>query len=163
MACGLTIQLYCRYWDMRWCRPAVNVHCYTVFLNCSLSSTVQSIIVFCPKVGLSLQTQHSPLYLLLSRLFVSSNSPFIIMLSTIWYLLPRTFFPFIIPSRSSFSRQFLLSQWPSQFRFIFVTSSIILPSPTLSSTTVFFCPFYMLHPSPYPRLKCFQTFLLTQS
>ena len=83
----------------------------------------QSIIVFCPRAGLSLQTQHSPLYPLLSILFVSSYSPFIIMLSIIWYLLlPRTFFPFTIPSRASFSRQFLLSQWPSQFIFLFFIS-----------------------------------------
>ena len=42
-------------------------------------------------------------------------------------------------SRVSFSKQFLLSQWPSQFLFLFlISSSIILPSPTLSSTTAFF-------------------------
>ena len=59
------------------------------------------------------------------------------MLSIIWYLLlPQTFFPFTIPSRESFSRQFLLSQGPSQFFFLFF--SIILLSPTLSSTTAFF-------------------------
>ena len=59
---------------------------------------IQSIIVFFPRAGLSLQTQRSPLYPLLS-LFVSSYSSFIIMLSIIWYLLlPRTFFPFTIPS-----------------------------------------------------------------
>ena len=47
------------------------------------------------------------------------------MLSIIWYiLLPQTFFPFTIPSRASFSRQFLLSQWPSQFLFLFLISSI---------------------------------------
>ena len=62
------------------------------------------------------------------------------MLSIIWYLLlPRTFFPFTIPSRASFNRQFLLSQCPNQFLFLFlISSSIILPSPTLSSTTAFF-------------------------
>ena len=61
------------------------------------------------------------------------------MLSIIWYfLLPRTFFPFTIPSRASFSRQFLPSQWPSQFLFLFlISSSIILPSPTLSITIAF--------------------------
>ena len=61
------------------------------------------------------------------------------MLTIIWYLLlPRTFFPFTIPSRASFSRQFLLSQWPSQFIFLFyMSSSIVLPSPTLSSKTPF--------------------------
>ena len=41
--------------------------------------------------------------------------------------------------RAYFSRQFLLDQWPSQFLFLFlISSSIVLPSPTLSSTTAFF-------------------------
>ena len=44
-----------------------------------------------------------------------------------------------IPSRAFFSRHFLLSQRPSQFLFLFYSrSSIILPSPTLSSKTAFF-------------------------
>ena len=62
------------------------------------------------------------------------------MLSIIWYLLlPQTFFPFTIPSRASFSRQFVHSQWPSLFIFLFlISSSVILPPPTLSSTTAFF-------------------------
>ena len=42
-------------------------------------------------------------------------------------------------SRASFSRQFLLSKWRSQFLFLFfVSSSILLPSPTFSSETAFF-------------------------
>ena len=42
-------------------------------------------------------------------------------------------------SRASVIRQFLLSQWASQFLFLFlISSSIILPSSTLSSTTAFF-------------------------
>ena len=81
-------------------------------------------------------------------LFVSSHSPFIMLLSVICYLLlPRTFFPFTIPSRVSFSRQFLLSQSPSQFLFLFfISSSILLPSPTLSSITEYlFCLVYFTH------------------
>ena len=94
--------------------------------------------MFCPRAGLSLQTQHSPLYSLLR--LPPSYSSFIIMLSIIWYiLLPRTFFSFTIPSRACFSKQFLLSQWPSQFLFLFFISyRIVLPFPTLSSTTEFF-------------------------
>ena len=84
----------------------------------------------CPRAGLSLQTQHSLLFPLLSlpfRIFISS---FIIMLSIIWYLLlPRTFFPFTIPSRASFSRQFLLSQWPSQFRFLLSLAALFFLLP----------------------------------
>ena len=79
---------------------------------------------------------HSAVFLAL--LFISPYSPFIIMLCIIWFLLPRTFFLFTIPSRASFSRQFL-SQWPSQYLFLlFIRSSIILPSSTPSSTTAFF-------------------------
>ena len=105
-----------------------------------------SIIVLCPRAGLSMQTifhcKHSILHstLFSASLFISSDSPFI-MLSIIWYLLllPQTFFPFTIPPRSSYSRQFLLSHWPSKFLFLFfISSSIILPSLTLSSTTAFF-------------------------
>ena len=40
--------------------------------------------------------------------------------SIIWYLLlPRTLFTCTILSRASFSRQFLLRKWPSQFLFLF--------------------------------------------
>ena len=99
----------------------------------------QSIVLFGPRAGLSLQTQHFPLYPLSAFLFVSAYSPFTMMLSIIsHFLLPQTFFPFTIPYRASFSRQFLLSQWPSQFIFLFfISCSIILTSPTLSSTTAF--------------------------
>ena len=51
-----------------------------------------------------------------------------------------------LPEHPSFSRQFLLSQWPSQFLFLFlISSSIILPSPTLSSTTAFLFCLSILH------------------
>ena len=81
----------------------------------------------------SLQTQHSPFYPLLSL-------PFRICIQSIYhnvvYLLisssAANFFLF------PFSRQFLLSQRPSQFLSFFVnSSSIVLPFPTLSSTTAF--------------------------
>ena len=64
-------------------------------------------------------------------LFISPYGLFIMMLSIIWFLLvTRTFFPFTIPPRASFSSQFLLSQWPRQFLFLFfISSSVILPSP----------------------------------
>ena len=64
------------------------------------------------------------------------------MLSIIWYLLRRrTSFLFTIPFRASFSTHFLLSQWPSQFLFLFfISSSIILPSPLfLVQLHVLFC------------------------
>ena len=52
-----------------------------------------------------------------------------------YLLLPRTFFPFSIPSRASFSRHFLVSQRLSQFLFLFfINFSFIRLSPTLSST-----------------------------
>ena len=97
----------------------------------------RAIILFCPRAGLSLQTQHSTLFS--AFLFVSAYSPFVMMLSIIWYfLLPRTFFTFTISSRSSFSMQFLLNQRPSRFLFLFFISSSVLPSPTLSSTTAIY-------------------------
>ena len=88
------------------------------------------------------------------------------MLSIIRYLLlPRTFFPFTIPSRAFFSRQFLLIQWPSQFLFLFLISySIILPSPTLSSTTAFlnfsvhFTRSILLHSHISSASSCFCSF-----
>ena len=61
----------------------------------------QSIIVFCPRAGFSLQTQHSPLYPLLSlpfRIFIQS-----IYHNVVYHLItssPRTFFPLTIPSRA---------------------------------------------------------------
>ena len=62
------------------------------------------------------------------------------MLSIVWFLLqPRTFFPFTIPSRAFLNIQFLLSQWPSQFLFLFfISSSIIFLSLNISSITAFF-------------------------
>ena len=107
----------------------------------------QSIVLFGPRAGVSLQTQHFPLYPLSAFLFVSAYSPFTMMLSIIsHFLLPQTFFPFTIPYRASFSRQFLLSQWPSQFIFLFfISCSIILPFPTLSSTTAFLFRSSILH------------------
>ena len=105
-----------------------------------LANVNQSIIVFCPRAGLSLHTQHSPLYPLLSlpfRIFIQS-----IYHNVVYHLISYSasnFLPFTIPSRASFSRQFLLSQWHSKyFSLFFISSSIILPSPTLSSTTEFF-------------------------
>ena len=106
-----------------------------------------------PKVQVfhcKLSILHSTLFS--AFLFVSAYSPFIIMLSIIWYLLlPLTFYQFTISSRDSFRRQFLLSQWPSQF-------FSYLSVPAFFSV----CSFYTLHPSPYPHLKCFQ-FLFAHS
>ena len=56
-------------------------------------------------------------------------SPFIMMLSIVWYLLPRTFFPFTIPSTASFSRQFLLSQWPIQLLFLLSVPALLFHLP----------------------------------
>ena len=118
-------------------------------------------MVFCPRAGLSLQTQHAPVYLFSPFLFVPSYSPFIIMLSIIWYLLllPRTFFPFTITSRASFSRQFLLSQYPSQFIFLFlISSSIILPPPLFQAKLYFL---FFLHTHISNASSCFCSFRLS--
>ena len=61
----------------------------------------QSIIVFCPRAGLPLQTQQSPLYPLPSLPFRICIQPIYHDAVHHWYLLlSRTFFPFTIPSRA---------------------------------------------------------------
>ena len=77
-------------------------------------------IPFCPRAGLSLQTHHSPLYPLLIL-------PFRIFIQFIYYnvVVSSDIIFCREPSRASFSRQFLLSQWPSQFLFLFFISSSI--------------------------------------
>ena len=127
---------------------------------------IQSIIMFCPRKCLSMQSQHSPLYPLLSLLYVSSYSPFIILLSIIRYLLlPRTSISSTIPSGAS-SRPVLISQWPNQF----FPSSLSAPAVyfllplSLAQLHFLFCyPFYTLHSSLYQHIKCFQSFLLIPS
>ena len=100
----------------------------------------QSFIAFCLRAGLSLQTHNSSLYPLLSppfRIFFIQS----IYYNVVYYLIRSSasiWLPVYLSSRASVSRQFLLSQWPSQFLFLFISSSIILPAPTLSSTTEFF-------------------------
>ena len=91
--------------------------------------------MLCSRAGLSLQAQHSPLYPLLSlpfRIFVQS-----IYHKVVYHLISSAanFLPFTIPPRASFNSQLLLSQFLFLF---FISSSIILPLPTLSSTTAFF-------------------------
>ena len=115
-------------------------------------SVNQSIILFCPRAGLSLQTQHSPVYPLLSI-------PFRILIQSIYnnvvYHLTSSAANFH-PIYHSFSMQFLLSQWPSQFLFLFLSvSTLFFPPPLFLAQLHFFCPFYALHPSPYPHLECF--------
>ena len=133
--------------------------------SCSISIN-QSITVFCPRIGLSLQTEPSPFYPVLSlpfRIFIQS-----IYHKVVYHLISSAanFLPFTIPSRTSFSRQFLLSQWPSNFfsTSLSVPALFFLHPLFLAQLHIYFvCPFYMLHPSPYPRLKCFQSFLLIPS
>ena len=84
------------------------------------------------------QTQHSPLYPLF-------RLPFRIFLQSIYH---NVGYHLISSSASNFLLiyhtfqsifQFLLSQWPSQFLFLsLISSSIIFPTPTLSSTTALF-------------------------
>ena len=129
--------------DLRWIVPQSPVlsrpfQTHVNMESCSVSIN-QSITVSCPRIGLSLQTEPSPFYPLLSLPFRIFIQP--IYHKFVYHLISSTanFLPFIIASRASFSRQLLLSQWPSQFLFLFFISfSIILPPPTLSSTTAFF-------------------------
>ena len=124
------------------------------------TNITQSIIVFCPRAGLSQQTQPSPLYPLL-------NLPFRILIQSIyhnviyhWYLLlPRTFFPFTIPSRASFSSSgpanffcsslsvpaifFLLPLFLAQLHFLFCLS--ILHATSFSMPTSQMLPVVFAH------------------
>ena len=99
-----------------------------------------SIRVFCLRAGLSLQTQHFPLYPLLSlpfRIFIQSIYHNVVYHHIFFCLELSSHLPFLL--EHPLSRHFLLSQCPSQFLFLFhISSSIILPSPTLSSTTDYF-------------------------
>ena len=113
-----------------------------------------------PKGRYFTHTQHSPLYPLPSL-------PFCIFIQSIYHNVvyhlisssASNFFPIYHTFRASLSRQFLLSQWPSQFLFLFLTSpSIILPSPTLSSTTAFFIQYILLHIHISNASSCFCSF-----
>ena len=83
--------------------------------------------MFCPRTGLSLKTQHFPLYPLLSlpfRMFIQS-----IYHNVVYHLISFSavnFLPVYIPSRTFFCRQFLLSQWPGQF-LLLIFNSLLLP------------------------------------
>ena len=139
LSCRVGIHSYVILTEIWWIDCNNATHDYEINFNQNTYTNIQSYWsaqeqVFHCKLGILHTTLFS------AFLFLYSYSPFIIRLSIIWYiLLPRTFFPFTIPSRASFSRQFLLSQWPSQFLSIFFISfSILLPSPTLSSTTALF-------------------------
>ena len=106
-----------------------------------------SIIVFRPRAALSLQTQHSPLYRLLSlpfRICIQSNYH-----DVVYHLISSSdanLLPVTILSKASFSRQFLLSQWPSNF-FFFLSVPILFYLLPLYLFN-FECPFYTLPPSP---------------
>ena len=68
------------------------------------------------------------------------------MVSITWYLiLQRTFIPFTIPSRASFSRQFLLSQWPSQFHFLLSVPAVFFLHPLFLAQLHFLFSLCILH------------------
>ena len=127
--------------------------------SCSISNNL-SITEFCPRIGVSLETEPSPFYPLLSlpfQIFVQS-----IYYKVVYHLISSAanFLPFTIPSRASVSRQFLLSHWPRQFLFLFfISSSIILPSHTISSTTAFVFCLSILY-APYFSISVSEMFIL---
>ena len=89
------------------------------------NNITQAIIVFCSRAGVSLQTRHSPLYPLLSlSLRICTLS---ICHNVVYHLIYSSALN-IFAVYHSFSRQFLLTQWPSQFLFLFfISSSILFP------------------------------------
>ena len=99
-------------------------------------------------------------------LFVSSDSPLIMMLFIIWHiLLLRTFIPLTIPSREFFVRHFLVRSGPANLfsSSLSVPALFFLPPLFLVQLNFLVCQFYMLHLSSYPHRKCFQLFLLIPS
>ena len=100
--------------------------------------------VVCSRAGLSLQTQHTHSTLFSAFLFVSSYSPFIIILSIIWYLLlPRTFFPFTIPSIYKCQSIRLISQYFVSFslnRLLFVYNFAVISNGMPNITQLFRLP-----------------------
>ena len=102
-------------------------------------------------------------------LFVSSYSPFIIMLSIIgWTIFFYIQFPSHLPfllEHPSIGSSFLANVSANFFSFSFSDPALFFLVPLFLAQLLFLfvCPFYTLHPSPYPHLKCFQSFLLTPS
>ena len=102
-----------------------------------------------------------------------SSQPFCIFIHSVYHNVvynlissAATSFAFTIHSRASFSRHFRLSQWPSQFLSLFLSVPalfLLLPHFLVQLHFYFVCPFYTFHPSSYPHLKCFQSFLFIPS
>ena len=120
--------------------------------------------MFCPRAGLSLQTQHSPLYPLLSlpfRIFIQSIYHNVIYHSDFFFCLKlSSHLPFLLEHPSA-GISFLTSGPVNFFSSpLSVPALFFLLLLFLAQLHFLFCfPFYTLHPSPYPHLKCFQSFL----
>ena len=123
----------------------------------------ESIIVFCPRACHLLQTQHSPLYSILSLPFRTFIQP--IYHNVVYHPKSSSALNFL-PIYHSFS-----SILQHAVAFKPVTQSIYFPllyqfqhyssfSHSFQHNCFFYfvCPFYTLHPSPYPHLKCLQFF-----
>ena len=114
----------------------------------------QSVIVFYPRASLSLQTQHSPLYPLLSlpfRIFIQS-----IYYNVLYYLIPSAANLLPVYREHPSGGSSFLASGPANF----FSSSLSVPAllfvlPLFPAQLHFYfvCPFYTLHPSPFPLLK----------
>ena len=105
--------------------------------------------VFCPRADLSLQTQHSPLYLLLSlpfRIFIQS-----IYHKVVYNLIScaANFLPFTIPSKASFSSSLFSASGPANFFFysLSVPKLFFLLPLFLAQLNFLFCLFILHAPS----------------
>ena len=128
-----------------------------------LWSINQSIIVFSPRAGLSLQTQHSPFYPLLSL-------PFCICIQSIYHNVVNhlisssstNLLPVYLPSRASFSRQVLLSSGPVNFFSSSFSSSTI----AFFILSVYFTRSILLHmhiPNAFSRFCSFRHSVLVSA
>ena len=112
------------------------------------------------KGGLSLHTQHSPLYPLLSLPFpilIQSIYRNVVLSSDIFFCRElSSHLPFLLEHPSAGS-SFLASGTTNFFSSsLSVPASFFLLPFFLSQLHFLFCPFYTPHPSPYPHLKFFQ-------
>ena len=117
--------------------------------------------------GLSLQTQHSPLYPLLTLSFriCIVDLPRCCLSSDIFFCREPSYrLPFLLELPSAGS-SFLASGPANLFSSSLSVPALFFLLPLFLAQLHFYfvCPLYTLHPSPYPHLKCFQLFLLIPS
>ena len=122
---------------------------YFAWFNFSIN---QSIIVFCPRAGLSLQTQHSPLYPLLSlpfRIFIQSIYYNVVLSSDIFFCLELSSrLPFLLEHPSAGNSS--LANGPANFFFTSLSvSALFFVLPLFLGELHFLFYLSILHAPPF--------------